>query len=82
MRTFAPKLSATLVLAAMVLPASAEIQLSVGASPINGSRPANATMIAKHIKCGGPDLQCGPDLAQVCNLRTNKCCCLKVGTYH
>ena len=80
MRMITATLSAMLMLAAIALPASAEVQLSLGAN--SRTHPANATMIAKHIKCGGPDLQCGPDLAQVCNLRNNKCCCLTVGTYH
>jgi hypothetical protein len=80
MRRFAATLATTLLMAAIALPASAEVQQSVGAN--SRTRPANATMIAKHIKCGGPDLQCGPDLAQVCNLRNNKCCCLTVGIYH
>jgi hypothetical protein len=39
-------------------------------------------MLAKHYKCGGEELECGGNLAKVCNPKNGKCCCMTVGTYH
>jgi len=66
------------MLALAALPARADTQQS-NAAPVH--RP-NATMLAKHYKCGGEELQCGGNLAKVCNPKNGKCCCLTVGTYH
>ena len=77
MRNLAVTLSTTIVLVAVVFPAHADTQQNVSGMPAH--RPS-ATMLAKQIKCGGEDLQCG-SLAKVCNPRNGKCCCLTVGTY-
>ncbi len=78
MRNLAVTLSVAIVLGA-VFPAYADTQLSVSGVPAH--RP-NATLIAKNVKCGGEELQCGGNLAKVCNPKNGKCCCLIVGTYH
>jgi hypothetical protein len=79
MRSLAMTLSAGFMLAAAVFPAQADTQSDASGVPVH--RP-NATMLAKKYKCGGEELQCGGNLAKVCNLRNGKCCCLIVGTYH
>ena len=78
MRNFATTLSAAIMLALAVLPVRADTQQSA-ATPVH--RP-NATMLAKHYKCGGEEIQCEAPLAKVCNMRNGRCCCLTVGTYH
>ncbi len=78
MRNLATTLSAAIMLALAVLPARADTQQSNAAAV---HRP-NATMLAKHMKCGGEELTCGGDLAKVCNPKNGKCCCASVGTYH
>jgi hypothetical protein len=70
----------TLMMAAMALPASADTQQGAAASA--PARHHNATMLAKQLKCGGEELQCGPNLVKVCNPNNNKCCCATAGTYH
>ena len=79
MRSLAMTLSAAGVLALAALPVRADTQQSIAAAAVH--RP-NATMLAKHYKCGGEELQCEANLAKVCNLRNGRCCCLAVGTYH
>jgi hypothetical protein len=68
-----------LMMAAMALPASADGQQGAAASA--PARNPNATMLAKQLKCGGEELQCGPNLVKVCNPANNKCCCATAGTY-
>ena len=50
-------------------------------SGIARARAPNATLIAANLKCGGPNLQCGPRYAKICNPKTNKCCCAIAGEY-
>jgi hypothetical protein len=78
MRNLAVIMSMAIVLGA-VFPAYADTQQSMSGVPAH--RP-NATMLAKQYKCGGEELQCGGNLAKVCNPKNGKCCCLIVGTYH
>ena len=76
-------ISAAVMLAAASL-AAASLPLHAGTQQ-GTSGPAhrlNATMLAKQYKCGGEELQCGGNLAKVCNPKNGKCCCLTVGTYH
>lgn len=80
MRSLAMTLSVVFMLGAVVLPAHADTQQGTLA-PATTYRP-NATMLAKHYKCGGEELECGGNLAKVCNPRNGKCCCMTVGTYH
>ena len=43
---------------------------------------SNATLIARHYRCGGQELQCDSSLVKVCNPKNGKCCCAAAGTYH
>ncbi len=71
--------AAALMLGSMALQAGAHTQQSEVASV--QARGQNATLIVKHISCGGPDLQCPAGFAKVCNPRNNKCCCAIPGQY-
>jgi hypothetical protein len=73
-------LVATLAFGALVLSARADTTQTSGANTPT-PRP-NATMIAKHYKCGGEELQCDPSLVKICNPKNGKCCCATAGTYH
>ena len=42
----------------------------------------HATLITRHYKCGGEELQCDSSLVRVCNPKNGKCCCATAGTYH
>jgi hypothetical protein len=80
MGQFRVALVAALVFGVLASSARAETQQMPGAStPM--LRP-NATMIAKHYKCGGEELQCDSSLVKVCNPKNGKCCCATAGTYH
>jgi len=78
MRNLAMTLCAAFMLVVLVFPAQADTQQGTS-TPV---RHPNATMLAKQYKCGGEELQCGGNLAKVCNPKNGKCCCLTVGTYH
>ena len=80
MRRFRVTLVAALAFGAVVLSARADTQQMPGANT-PAPRP-NATMTARHYKCGGEELQCGPSLVKVCNPKNGKCCCATAGTYH
>ena len=80
MRRFRVTLVAAIAFGAVVSPARAETQQMPGANTPT-PRP-EATMIARHYKCGGEELQCGPTLVKVCNPKNGKCCCATAGTYH
>jgi hypothetical protein len=60
--------------------ARADTQQMLGANTLT-PRP-NATMIARHYKCGGEELQCDPSLVKIFNPKNGKCCCATAGTYH
>jgi hypothetical protein len=78
MRRFRVTLVATLAFGAMALSARADTQQMLGTST-TPSRPS-ATIIARHYKCGGEELQCDPSLVKVCNPKNRKCCCANAGT--
>jgi len=78
MQRFRMTVIAALALAAVVLSARADTQQMLGANTLT-PRP---TMIAKHSKCGGEELQCDSSLVKVCNPKNGKCCCATAGTYH
>jgi hypothetical protein len=80
MRRFRMTVVVALALAAVALSARADtLQMSGANMPT--PRP-NATMIARHSKCGGEELQCDSSLMKVCNPKNGKCCCATAGTYH
>ena len=79
MRRFQVTLVAAFALAAMAGSAHADTQQTV----LNKPTPhPNATLIARHYKCGGEELQCDSALVRVCNPKNGKCCCAAAGTYH
>jgi hypothetical protein len=80
MRLFRMTLVTALALGVMELSARAETQQISGANT-PAPRP-NATMVARHYKCGGEELQCDPSLVKVCNPKNGKCCCAAAGIYH
>ena len=80
MRKLKAMFGAAVMVAAMVLPAGANTRQSAAAAV--STRHQNATMLAKQLRCGGPDLECGPVMVRVCNSKNNKCCCATAGTYH
>jgi hypothetical protein len=79
MRRFRVTLVAALAFGAVVLSARADTQQMPGANMPTPS--PGATMIDRHYKCGGEELQCGPSLVRVCNPKNGKCCCAAAGTY-
>ena len=78
MQRFRMTVIAALALAAVVLSARADTQQMLGANTLT----PRSTMIAKHSKCGGEELQCDSSLVKVCNPKNGKCCCATAGTYH
>ena len=70
---------AALALGVMASSARADTPQVSGANVPTPHR--SATMIARHYKCGGVELQCGPALVRVCNPKNGKCCCATAGTY-
>jgi hypothetical protein len=80
MRNLKVMYSAAALMVAMAWPAGADTQQSA-ASRVP-ARNQNATIIAKHLKCGGPDLDCGSVMVRICNPKNNKCCCASAGIYH
>jgi hypothetical protein len=80
MRRFQVTLVAALALGEMALSAHADTRQMSGANTPT-PRP-NATMVARHYKCGGEELQCDSSLVKVCNPKNGKCCCATAGTYH
>ena len=80
MRLFRMTLVAALAFGAAVLSARADTQQMLG---VNTLTPRlNATMIARHYKCGGEELQCDSSLVKVCNPKNGRCCCATAGAYH
>ena len=80
MRRFRVTLAVVLVFAATAASVHAAVQQMPGINtPV--SQP-NATLIARHYKCGGQELQCDSSLVRVCNPKNGKCCCAAAGTYH
>jgi hypothetical protein len=80
MRRFRVTLAVVLAFAATTASVRAAMQQMPGVNtPV--SHP-NATLIARHYKCGGQELQCDSSLVRVCNPKNGKCCCATAGTYH
>lgn len=80
MKTFQVTLIVALAFGAMVLSASADTQQILGVN--TSTLHPNATMVARHYKCGGEELQCDPSLVKICNPKNGKCCCASAGVYH
>lgn len=62
--------------------ASAGADIGQRARPSANANARYPTVLAKQLKCGGPELTCPGKLVKVCNPKNGKCCCATAGTYH